>query len=1047
MKKMTRLLCLLLCAVLVCGMLPPVAASAAEAEPGQEDGWKYVKEEETEEEAPAVELPAVEEKEEAPALDVPTEDEYGGWDIESFADLKEVLASQASESNWISIHYVGSEPLVITEDITIPGRRQLNVDGVLRVAEGVTLTVEHTGSSNGAIWVGELQIDGTLVNDGSLSVDKKLTVNGSLITAGFSVDHTAQIEGMDKIQFKTEWDTVTMSAYTQTAEEFYQALEALAEKTGGRISGRISLWTGLEPTGIVLTKSVTVPEGVYIDANGEYPLAIDSGCTLTLSDRSLSFNTLVVKGTLIAPQQECSVYGDVLQIDGTMDSEASVSVNEKLTVNGTFKARWVSVEEDCVLEGVEKIQLKEEDYNHGPGSLSIDFRAETAEEFYQDMAAAAAKAGESVQCSVRLNMFDEAASVTLDKSFAIPENVTVYFNGDGTVIIPAGCTVTVDGSLRIWAKTVLKGSLVLNERSNASMDSDGFLEISGGKFSGIAPLYVWAEDPTTLISGLDMNKYEMEEEWENNWLIYNVEGLTKLPTPAAPKWGIRYEFKWNNDTKEYDVKEFASPTSIALKGVDNAKYIAINAYFEDSDGPEQIVRYTWEGVSGDVGSLDIFQDADRPSGVYYFTVQAIGDYETTRSSDIITSEKYTYTNPGKRLEKVTNLKAENDVITWDAHPQADLIDFYTLNIWFAPTAEAEPENMWWELDNENNSAVLPEYIKQKIGEGYYYFEVVAHPKDATKFILSEAAMSNAMKVEIPETVRHAGADRFETSFKVADAIKKYSGENKFRFVIVASGANFADALAGSYLSCWYGAPILLSYKEKQNNQVKDYIKANLAENGTVFILGGESAVPKSMEVGLEAYEVIRLAGDNRFLTNLKILEKTKIPEGAPILVATGSNFADSLSASAVGLPILLVHKKLTAEQKAFLAKAADSKKNPIIILGGKNAVNETVEGEFKALGFNVERLAGDNRFQTSIMIAEKFFDRPNTAVLAYAGNYPDGLCGGGLAVWIGAPLILTMDKQVAVAAEYAKKVGIKRTVTLGGEGLISDAAVNTILGK
>ena len=189
------------------------------------------------------------------------------------------------------------------------------------------------------------------------------------------------------------------------------------------------------------------------------------------------------------------------------------------------------------------------------------------------------------------------------------------------------------------------------------------------------------------------------------------------------------------------------------------------------------------------------------------------------------------------------------------------------------------------------------------------------------------------------------------------------------------------------------------------------------------------------------------AGYNRFLTNRKILEKTKIPEGAPILVATGSNFADSLSASAVGLPILLVHKKLTAEQKAFLAKAADSKKNPIIILGGKNAVNETVEGEFKALGFNVERLAGDNRFQTSIMIAEKFFDRPNTAVLAYARNYPDGLCGGGLAVWIGAPLILTMDKQVAVAAEYAKKVGIKRTVTLGGEGLISDAAVNTILGK
>ena len=58
-----------------------------------------------------------------------------------------------------------------------------------------------------------------------------------------------------------------------------------------------------------------------------------------------------------------------------------------------------------------------------------------------------------------------------------------------------------------------------------------------------------------------------------------------------------------------------------------------------------------------------------------------------------------------------------------------------------------------------------------------------------------------------------------------------------------------------------------------------------------------------------------------------------------------------------------------------------------------------------------------------------------------------GLCGGALANVMGAPLILTMDKQASVAAEYVKQAGIERAVSLGGEGLISEKAVNTILGN
>ena len=68
-------------------------------------------------------------------------------------------------------------------------------------------------------------------------------------------------------------------------------------------------------------------------------------------------------------------------------------------------------------------------------------------------------------------------------------------------------------------------------------------------------------------------------------------------------------------------------------------------------------------------------------------------------------------------------------------------------------------------------------------------------------------------------------------------------KEKFDAVIVANGTNFADALAGSYLSSKENAPILMTDKKDANIQkLVDYIKTNLKADGIVFILGGTSAV-------------------------------------------------------------------------------------------------------------------------------------------------------------------------------------------------------------
>ena len=305
------------------------------------------------------------------------------------------------------------------------------------------------------------------------------------------------------------------------------------------------------------------------------------------------------------------------------------------------------------------------------------------------------------------------------------------------------------------------------------------------------------------------------------------------------------------------------------------------------------------------------------------------------------------------------------------------------------------------------------------------------PTEPTQSRPTEPGQENA------SVIRVFGADRYATAFKAADTLKEVLGVSKFRNIIVASGTGFADALAGSYLAAMKDAPILL-VRGANVNEVKTYIRDNLTPGGTVYLLGGVNAVPKTMETGLDGFTVKRLGGANRYDTNLLILQEAGVGNKA-IIVCTGLNFADSLSASATGLPILLVKDGLTQAQKDFLRTTSGIK----VIVGGTNAVNKNVENQLVRYG-DVLRLSGDTRYDTSVLVAQVFFDWPDQAVLAYAQNFPDGLSGGPLAYALRAPLILTDSNHPNSAMCYTVNYGIQSGYVMGGSGLISDKVVKNI---
>ena len=297
------------------------------------------------------------------------------------------------------------------------------------------------------------------------------------------------------------------------------------------------------------------------------------------------------------------------------------------------------------------------------------------------------------------------------------------------------------------------------------------------------------------------------------------------------------------------------------------------------------------------------------------------------------------------------------------------------------------------------------------------------------------------KPTVDGVYRIAGAGRIETSIGIANALKETLGVEKFSNIVVASALGFPDALAGSYLAAVKDAPILLTY-EAVHGQVAQYIAENLQPGGNVYILGGSSAVSSAFEQELSKRDVKyeRVSGSDRFGTNMAILNEAGVKSGQTVLVCTAVNFADSLSVSATGMPILLVYGTLRPDQIAYLNRAQPS---AIRVIGGTTAVSTALEQALKAYAPDVKRIYGPDRHVTSATVADQFFKDATSAVVAFSRNYPDGLCGGPLAYALGAPLLLTVSGDKTPLA-YTSEYGIRTGYVLGSDNLVNDTSVREI---
>ena len=297
-----------------------------------------------------------------------------------------------------------------------------------------------------------------------------------------------------------------------------------------------------------------------------------------------------------------------------------------------------------------------------------------------------------------------------------------------------------------------------------------------------------------------------------------------------------------------------------------------------------------------------------------------------------------------------------------------------------------------------------------------------------EFLGADKLKANTEKQFIVSRIN--GKDRIDTSIQIAKSYIKTS-----EFAILANQNNFPDSLSATVLSKKYNAPILLTDAIKADKSLIQEIKRLQTKN---FIkIGGENSISNKVATELlpEGSKVRSFKGADRYATNAEIIKEFK--DADTCIIASGENFADSLSIGAFatknGYPIVLVQKdKINDVTKQALK---NSKIKKCYIVGGENSVSKSLEKELPQL---IERIAGNDRYETSLKIADKFYKDAQGAYLASGEVFADSLAINPIAAKFDVPLILTpKDKLPQKTQEYLDNSKIVQVAIIGGEKTVS----------
>ena len=202
------------------------------------------------------------------------------------------------------------------------------------------------------------------------------------------------------------------------------------------------------------------------------------------------------------------------------------------------------------------------------------------------------------------------------------------------------------------------------------------------------------------------------------------------------------------------------------------------------------------------------------------------------------------------------------------------------------------------------------------------------------------AVATAVHELVGDVRRLGGDDRYETAALLAEQFIPGDGGGT---VLVATGEDFPDALAGGAAAAHLAAPVLLVGKAHVPEVVTRQLRR--LDPRHVDLLGGTRAVgdvvADHLRGQLDAPDRLhRLAGHDRYATAVEVSEHVYASSTGTALVASATRFPDAMAASALGLPVLLaMHDAVATEVHTAIDHHGTSE---VLVLGGTDALSDVV---------------------------------------------------------------------------------------------------------
>ena len=272
-----------------------------------------------------------------------------------------------------------------------------------------------------------------------------------------------------------------------------------------------------------------------------------------------------------------------------------------------------------------------------------------------------------------------------------------------------------------------------------------------------------------------------------------------------------------------------------------------------------------------------------------------------------------------------------------------------------------------------------------------------------------------------------GTDRLLTA---VDISQDSYGDDQATAVVLARADDFADALAGTPFAVANDAPMLLTFPDTLAASAADEMARVLPDGATVYLLGGENALSGDVADAVTAlgFVVDRIQGQTRIETSIEVAHRLGDP--ATLLVTTGYDFPDALSAGAAAA---------NADGAVVLSTAEVPHPSTTAYLDSQPAAEVFAVGGPAARAYpGVTAVFGPSREETAIAVAEEFFESPTVVGLARRDRFADALTGGAHIAGHGGPMLLTpQDHLHAAVIEYLCAGHVLGAFLYGGEAALT----------